>query len=102
MTDSDQVKYIGFIALFFSSTAQTVGRQNRADTDGVLSEWLHSCKQHTRMGAPVLLPIRAHADRILEAVRAHPVTVVIGETGSGKTTQISQVRTSLRCVLAHV
>ena len=46
----------------------------------------------TRMGAvPVLLPIRVHADRILEAVRANPVTVVIGETGSGKTTHISQV-----------
>ena len=59
------------------------------------------CKQETKMGTPVLLPIRAHADRILEAVRANPVTVVIGETGSGKTTQISQVQTLRRSVLAH-
>ena len=38
------------------------------------------------------LPIAAYADEILEAVRLNPVTVVIGETGSGKTTQISQVQ----------
>ena len=53
------------------------------------------------MGAPVL-PIRAHAERILEAVRANPVTVVIGETGSGKTTQISQVEHRGDGVLALV
>eukprot|EP00884_Botryococcus_braunii_P015551 jgi/Botrbrau1/267/Bobra.0022s0236.1 len=37
------------------------------------------------------LPIRQHSQSISEAIRAHPVTVVIGETGSGKTTQISQI-----------
>ena len=40
---------------------------------------------------PKTLPIRDYADKILEAVRSNPVTIVIGETGSGKTTQISQV-----------
>ena len=40
---------------------------------------------------PKKLPIRDYADKILEAVRSNPVTIVIGETGSGKTTQISQV-----------
>ena len=38
------------------------------------------------------LPIREHADKIVKAVRTYPVTIVIGETGSGKTTQIAQVR----------
>lgn len=41
---------------------------------------------------PKSLPVRDYADRIVEAVRSNPVTIVIGETGSGKTTQISQVR----------
>lgn len=37
------------------------------------------------------LPIRRYQQQIIESVRANPVTVVIGETGSGKTTQISQI-----------
>lgn len=41
---------------------------------------------------PKSLPVRGYADRIVEAVRSNSVTIVIGETGSGKTTQISQVR----------
>lgn len=38
------------------------------------------------------LPIRQHAADILKAVEQNDVVVVIGETGSGKTTQLSQVR----------
>ena len=37
------------------------------------------------------LPIRRYAADIVEAVRSNPVVVVLGETGSGKTTQISQI-----------
>ena len=40
---------------------------------------------------PKSLPIRQYAQQIVDSVRQHPVTVVIGETGSGKTTQISQI-----------
>ncbi|GFH12063.1 uncharacterized protein HaLaN_07690, partial [Haematococcus lacustris] len=36
------------------------------------------------------LPIRRFADQIVRAVKDNTVVVVIGETGSGKTTQISQ------------
>jgi ATP-dependent RNA helicase DHX8/PRP22 len=38
-----------------------------------------------------VLPIRQHAAEILKAVEQNDVVVVIGETGSGKTTQLSQV-----------
>jgi ATP-dependent RNA helicase DHX8/PRP22 len=37
------------------------------------------------------LPIRQYAADILAAVETNDVVVVIGETGSGKTTQLSQV-----------
>ena len=37
------------------------------------------------------LPIAAAADRIIELIRAHPVVVVAGETGSGKTTQLPKL-----------
>jgi hypothetical protein len=40
---------------------------------------------------PLKLPIRQYQQQIVDSVRANPVTVVIGETGSGKTTQISQI-----------
>ena len=40
---------------------------------------------------PQTLPVHAFAKQIVDAVRGSPVSVVIGETGSGKTTQISQV-----------
>ena len=40
---------------------------------------------------PQALPIRKFAQQIAESVRDNPVTVVIGETGSGKTTQIAQL-----------
>jgi hypothetical protein len=39
-----------------------------------------------------VLPIRQYAEDIRRAVAANSVVVVIGETGSGKTTQLSQVR----------
>lgn len=37
------------------------------------------------------LPIAADAARIVELIRAHPVLVVAGETGSGKTTQLPKL-----------
>jgi len=37
------------------------------------------------------LPIAAEAERIVALVRAHPVVVVAGETGSGKTTQLPKL-----------
>lgn len=36
------------------------------------------------------LPVFQHRRRILEVVQRHPVVVVAGETGSGKSTQVPQ------------
>ncbi|XP_020106356.1 probable pre-mRNA-splicing factor ATP-dependent RNA helicase DEAH4 [Ananas comosus] len=43
------------------------------------------------MDALVVLPIVAFEDKIAETVEANPVVVIIGETGSGKSTQLSQI-----------
>jgi ATP-dependent helicase HrpA len=37
------------------------------------------------------LPIAARADEIVELIRTHPVLVIAGETGSGKTTQLPKL-----------
>ena len=39
---------------------------------------------------PALLPIAQLKDQLLYAIETHPVTIIVGETGSGKTTQIPQ------------
>lgn len=36
------------------------------------------------------LPVRAFRDTILKAVQEHQIVIIIGETGSGKTTQLPQ------------
>ena len=36
------------------------------------------------------LPVREYRDRFLEAIRRNNVVIVMGETGSGKTTQLPQ------------
>jgi ATP-dependent helicase HrpA len=40
---------------------------------------------------PAALPITAHRDELLAAIREHQVVVVAGETGSGKSTQLPQL-----------
>ncbi|KAM0907297.1 hypothetical protein ACQ4PT_016222 [Festuca glaucescens] len=45
----------------------------------------------SRPPTPPVLPISEHEDEIVAAVEANPVIVVIGETGSGKSTQLSQI-----------
>jgi ATP-dependent RNA helicase DHX8/PRP22 len=39
----------------------------------------------------VVLPILEFEEKIAETVEANPVAVIIGETGSGKSTQLSQI-----------
>ena len=40
---------------------------------------------------PAELPIVQHREAIIESIRKHPVTIICGETGSGKTTQIPKM-----------
>jgi len=40
---------------------------------------------------PESLPVSARRDDIAAAIRANPVVIVCGETGSGKTTQLPKI-----------
>lgn len=44
-----------------------------------------------RLAFPPELPISARAEEITAAIQAHPVVILAGETGSGKTTQIPKM-----------
>src|SRR5690349_22217481 len=44
-----------------------------------------------RIEYPPDLPVAQRAAEIAEAIRAHPVVIVSGETGSGKTTQLPKI-----------
>ncbi len=40
---------------------------------------------------PDALPVVAHREEIIDAIRNHPVVVIVSETGSGKTTQLPKM-----------
>lgn len=44
---------------------------------------------------PEALPVSARRDEIAQAIREHPVVIVCGETGSGKTTQLPKIALAL-------
>ena len=44
---------------------------------------------------PEALPVSARRDEIALAIRSHPVVIVCGETGSGKTTQLPKIALSI-------
>jgi len=44
-----------------------------------------------RISYPESLPVSARRDEIARAIAAHPVVIVCGETGSGKTTQLPKI-----------
>ncbi len=46
---------------------------------------------------PDALPVSARRDEIAAAIRAHPVVIVCGETGSGKTTQLPKICAMAGC-----
>lgn len=48
-------------------------------------------EHHPALNYPAALPVVAHRDEIVAAIRAHPVVVVVSETGSGKTTQLPKM-----------
>ena len=50
---------------------------------------------------PEALPVSARRDEIAQAIRLHPVVIVCGETGSGKTTQLPKIALGLGRGRAH-
>jgi HrpA-like RNA helicase len=52
----------------------------------------------------VALPVSAHKEEILKALEEHPVIIIEGDTGSGKTTQVPQIildETNYQCIVTQ-
>jgi ATP-dependent helicase HrpA len=74
------------------------GKDVSAERDKLTADVLHSVEQAEQRRArlprvtfPEELPISAKRGDIAEAIRAHQVVIVCGETGSGKTTQLPKI-----------
>src|SRR5258705_1089489 len=88
------------IASFVAALAERERQGRPATREKALLEALID-RSHKRYAArraglpsprfPDDLPIAQHRDEIAALVRDHPVTIVCGETGSGKTTQIPKI-----------
>lgn len=68
---------------------------NKKVTDRVKTRWSRSIEELARRESSVPavsyapdLPISEHCDSIADLIKTHPVVIVAGETGSGKTTQL--------------
>merc|ERR1712093_542422 len=50
----------------------------------------YSQRYHDILSKRVTLPVYEHKEAVIKTVRENQITVLVGETGSGKTTQIPQ------------
>ena len=57
-------------------------------------EYAASCEQ-LRIAYPEELPITRHLDEIKQLWQEHPLIIVGGDTGSGKTTQLPKIALEL-------
>ena len=62
-----------------------------ADVDRAVAARAARAARQPRVTYPPELPVAQRAEDIAQAIRAHPVVIVAGETGSGKTTQLPKI-----------
>jgi ATP-dependent helicase HrpA len=74
--------------------ARALGAQRRLAADALRASAARLASRRAlqpRLEYPASLPVAAHREAILSALREHQVIVVSGETGSGKTTQLPKL-----------
>jgi ATP-dependent helicase HrpA len=62
-----------------------------AEVDAATARYAARVASRPSFAYPPELPVAARAGEIAAAIRAHPVVIVCGETGSGKTTQLPKI-----------
>ncbi|VEU23995.1 DEKNAAC105195 [Brettanomyces naardenensis] len=81
--DADPMKSSDVDSSAAATAIQAWKRQSRSATYGIRS---HKSIREQRES----LPVFAVRDQLLNIIKEHDMTVIVGETGSGKTTQITQ------------
>ncbi|MFN0316219.1 MAG: hypothetical protein ACKVQA_14420, partial [Burkholderiales bacterium] len=79
------------------------GRMDAAALEGLQADIERSAAAYAarlaglpRVEYPEELPVSQRKDDIAAAIRDHPVVIVCGETGSGKTTQLPKICLELK------
>ncbi|MFK7759383.1 MAG: ATP-dependent RNA helicase HrpA [Phycisphaerales bacterium] len=62
-----------------------------ADLDNAIERYERRLRNKPECSYPEDLPVSQHREEIAEAIKQHPVVILCGETGSGKTTQIPKI-----------
>jgi ATP-dependent RNA helicase DHX37/DHR1 len=70
--------------------AQAVQKERTSKQDTPRRNVVHVNRTEEIRASRIMLPILAEEQRIIENILLHPVVVICGETGSGKTTQVPQ------------
>ena len=78
-----------------ASEKKRAGNRNKNTQPGLKKqtpkEQIEKLIKECNLAPPSALPISRSWDEIKEAIQRHQVTIVVGETGSGKTTQIPKI-----------
>jgi ATP-dependent helicase HrpA len=78
-------------------TTQTHARPAPGTTRGPFKPQTPVFRALPEIEFPEQLPVSARRVEILQAIKAHPVVIVCGETGSGKTTQLPKIAALAGC-----
>lgn len=77
------------------------GKKDLARMEGWLQQGLEKVRRRRALQKPLTfpedLPVSARVEDIRAAIEQHPVVIVAGETGSGKTTQIPRICLDMGC-----
>ncbi len=82
-----------FGVTFKPPPGRTRGAEGEPSTSGRPPMRPDAAEDHPAKRARAALPVASYKRQILYAVEAHATVVLVGETGSGKTTQASVVAT---------
>ncbi|RDW41423.1 LOW QUALITY PROTEIN: P-loop containing nucleoside triphosphate hydrolase protein [Yarrowia lipolytica] len=77
---------------FTADTDEDKGSKSKSEAEKAMLKQIEDAKKHAKSIDEVRksLPVYKYRDEILGAIKDHQVLVIVGETGSGKTTQLPQ------------
>lgn len=90
--DEDKYEYVFDTSQHIDFEADNLEKSNTVDEQEALAKRIEEEKKRIKTieDTRKSLPVYEHREQLLEAIRDNQVLIVVGETGSGKTTQLPQ------------